>query len=986
MKSLKLSSRTILVGTAIALLRCSSTTTTAPPAPPGPAPLQPGEVCDPTNTADLVLRFDPPSVVIAAGRSRPVRAIVDPDICQATQATLAVGDGGIADAPTTATFDLRSATFDFNVVGSKPGATTVTIKMKKTPDSPEATATLNVEVRSGDVPACGAGESAALGFDAGHTTLQGTGGLAAAAFSVPVAAFTRADELALAPFNAKLSCATDLTGDHKALTPLGPAVKFEAVSGLDANRSLRRELDFVVPVNPAAMPDPARMRHVQVMFQSPMAKTPRAITIANPQFVKVGDAWSMHFQSPWIGTYQAVIAPDAGTRHVKRHLTHRGVLGISMGGGGAASFGMRHHNKFDMVGPLGGPSDWTWLLWYIETFNIGGFCPASDPTCTLPAPNLYPIDGPLVHTQDFNHWFYQSGAGNGGGFDRNEYSQLFWDLSAMQGNPNGTNPDPALAFFPAGPKATDTWVTGDTTGLPAGTNCAVPVDPIKDDPNQAQQRTIQSQCYKSRCDPKNAWVQPTGYFDDEYNPDGSKQVISFCDGQRAADAKSPYLNTWAQPDPNTAIPLNPALAVDLNKNGVRDFDEPVIRSGHEPWDDTGADGLFDAQEPGYDPVTNPDPNQDDYDNVINPNGDEKNHRFETGEPFKDVGLDGVMGTPQIAAGGFDQGEGDAKFTLTNGLQNFYAQDPHQIIHRWATNVPGGAFDDDALSRLSVWTDGGVRDLFNFGTVANHLVGALTSRRRADGRPIKSAAYYNNFENLPGGGGNINAYQPENVLWADVPQVAMMRYGNVDASDQVISQGDGQHVGTATQILFRLETSFYFAAAGWPDADRTRTLDSIESPETTTVNELGPMCEMQGRCEKFFTGAKTKRTGPIAVTLPPGYALEENRKRDLRYPVLYVLHGYGQDPRDLEAVAILFNNRVNSGEKSYVRRLPKFIIVYVDGRCRIGQDGKPECVRGTFYMNSARPGGVQLDSWFDEVVDYIDQNYRTLGPSDVDVIE
>ncbi|MGH7330265.1 MAG: hypothetical protein ACREJX_18115, partial [Polyangiaceae bacterium] len=169
-------------------------------------------------------------------------------------------------------------------------------------------------------------------------------------------------------------------------------------------------------------------------------------------------------------------------------------------------------------------------------------------------------------------------------------------------------------------------------------------------------------------------------------------------------------------------------------------------------------------------------------------------------------------------------------------------------------------------------------------------------------------------------------------------------------------------------------------------------------ETTTRNELGPDCEIAGTCEKIFTGPKTGRTGPIAVTLPPGYALDYNA--NVTYPVLYVLHGYGQDPRDLEALAIFTNNFMNDGLRSYATRLPKFLVVYVDGRCRDRADasspsspGTPECVQGTFYLNSNRPsdgasdpGGVQLDSWFDEVVDYVDQNYRTMPASDVDVVE
>ena len=34
-----------------------------------------------------------------------------------------------------------------------------------------------------------------------------------------------------------------------------------------------------------------------------------------------------------------------------------------------------------------------------------------------------------------------------------------------------------------------------------------------------------------------------------------------------------------------------------------------------------------------------------------------------------------------------EGEGDGKFTLTPGLQRFYAQDPHQMLHGWSTSIP-----------------------------------------------------------------------------------------------------------------------------------------------------------------------------------------------------------------------------------------------------------------------------------------------------------
>ena len=132
-----------------------------------------------------------------------------------------------------------------------------------------------------------------------------------------------------------------------------------------------------------------------------------------------------------------------------------------------------------------------------------------------------------------------------------------------------------------------------------------------------------------------------------------------------------------------------------------------------------------------------------------------------------------------------------------------------------------------------------------------------------------------------------------------------------------------------------------------------------------------------------------RTAPIVVQLPPGYALEQNVTRGVRYPVIYVLHGYEQTPADLQGLvntAILTPNFMNDATKSSATRLAKTIFVYVDGSCQVEQDGWPECIRGTFWLDSSRPNGAKVDTWLDEVVDYVDRNYRTMGPSDVSVLE
>ncbi len=971
-----------------------STTPTAPPVDPNAYLAGEQRCTSDDNPIPRRITFDPPSIVLAPGASRPVRMFIDPDFCQKQTIPITSANADIVQPPQPATLDRRHASYDFVVVaGPQKDAASHTTKLTATMfdtfQKVPLSADLPIDVRGADPQKC-TNESTQTPLDATHLAASGAGALKNASVGAPAIAFTRTDVLGLPAFSATVACdGADLTSDVQNLIKLGPAVSFSAGAPLNSNQPLRREIDFAIPINPAALPSMGRLRHLVMLFRSPMAKTARPVTIANPHIESTSDGdYVLKFQSPWFGTYQASMAPDAGTRKHMRHLTHRAVIGFSMGGGGAATFGVRHHDQFDAVAPMGGPSDWTWLLSFVENYALGGFCPVGSVNCVIPSPDKYPMLGEtFAHTMDFNHWWYEKGGGNGGHFPRAEYVQIFEDLSLMRGNPNGQNA--ALPWFASGPQPSDPWVVGDPTGLPPGTDCSLTVDPIKDDANcspclNKTQDQIQRQCNKSRCDPSRVYKVTKGYYDDEYNPDGSQQVISICDGAEVGESASPYSNTWVAPNADQAFPMSLTLAVDLNKNGVRDQNEPVIRSGHEPWDDAGIDGLFDKSEPGYDPITNPDPNQDDYSYQVNPTGTEGNHHYEVGEPFKDYGLDGV---PNTASSPYDFGEGDGKYNQSSGLDGFLKVDPHALIRGWSNDTPGGVLDDNAFSRLDLWSDGGVRDLFNFAAVANHFTGAIATRTRKDGSAIHPTVFYNNFTWLPGEDPTRpNDFVPSKIRWADVADAPSVRYGNVDATPAEIDAGDGQHVGTALQLLNRLTGSFYFVAHRWTDGDRVLTEPSSTTPETTTQNELGITCELTGRCEKIFTGPKTKRTGPIAVTLPPGYANEDVRLRNVRYPVVYVLHGYGQDPRDLEAVALISNNFMNDANRSYVSRLPKFIVVYVDGRCRIGQNGKPECIRGTFYLNSQRKDGPQLDDWFDEVLDYVDTNYRTLPAADVEVVE
>ena len=88
-------------------------------------------------------------------------------------------------------------------------------------------------------------------------------------------------------------------------------------------------------------------------------------------------------------------------------------------------------------------------------------------------------------------------------------------------------------------------------------------------------------------------------------------------------------------------------------------------------------------------MTNPDPNQDDYDFQLNPNGTENDHVYEKGEPFLDFGLDGVPNTPQQSAGGYDVGEGDGKFTMSAGAQRIlYDRPPRRCCTGGPPRRPG----------------------------------------------------------------------------------------------------------------------------------------------------------------------------------------------------------------------------------------------------------------------------------------------------------
>src|SRR5450432_1432356 len=131
--------------------------------------LAPGEECDPGNTAAVVVHFDPPSIVVAPGQTRPVRMLVDPDICSTTAATFTTDNVNVAAAPANPTLDLRHATYDFVVQGGSVGTANITAAVSLPATS--GSGTLTVDVRAADVAVCAASQSATSNLSAGHDSL-----------------------------------------------------------------------------------------------------------------------------------------------------------------------------------------------------------------------------------------------------------------------------------------------------------------------------------------------------------------------------------------------------------------------------------------------------------------------------------------------------------------------------------------------------------------------------------------------------------------------------------------------------------------------------------------------------------------------------------------------------------------------------------------------------------------------------------------------
>ncbi len=688
-----------------------------------------------------------------------------------------------------------------------------------------------------------------------------------------------------------------------------------------------------------------------------------------------------------------------------RHYTFHAIAGGSMGAIGSSLLVAQRPDLFDGAGMLGGPFDGPLLTHNIEVSQLGGFCTSAqleaalaldiaDHGNRLDTPgaiagcaeaNVRPVT-PYSRAQRFNHWAFTT---SGAVFDRDSYIDIFTDLTLAFGNPFSNNPNSPMLANPL------------TVAQYSAADCDHPA------------------------------IFPH-FIDAKYNPTGAHDAITFCDGEPphyiCADDT---LVDWCQAaalngrqvanvgdatafcathggNPHEAnrnssdskevdtyfaqrgaaagcypghrkVPF--ALAIDLNGNGRRDYNEPIVQQGHEPFQDVGADGCPDAFEDGKGGcVTNPalspfasgkaDPNGDNYDPATNPKGTEGNYVYDLGEPFEDTGLDQVAGT-------HDVGEADGKFTVAEGYAHWFAQDLH-------TQLPH--FSAERKAGLNLYVEGGIRDVFDLGAQAWEMSGAVEANLST---PFNRFA---DFPDIPAANGlpwNYSApntdvetdFNPLAIDTAAIGPNALVLYGNPNASVEQIRQGNGDHLGTYSETYDRFVVFFQWLSQRWdPVLGAPAAFDGTPTVEKDLV------------LDSTALGAKWN----YSIVLPPGYNDPANANR--RYPVVVLLHGYGMTAQGMAGTGSVANVLATQG------LIHPIIGVFPSGICCLnGPNGErtcratddsgasyqsqgytPECVTGTFFVDRQGETGTDKTPYAQalyELMAKVDGDYRTLVPVD-----
>ncbi len=558
----------------------------------------------------------------------------------------------------------------------------------------------------------------------------------------------------------------------------------------------------------------------------------------------------------------------------------RAVAGVSMGGYAAGYIGTRFGDMFDTVGILGGPVDLVHTADVMRREMIGGF---------VTSESAQPFTADAVNI----------GVDAIGGFSRTGYVEIFRDFTFAIGNVNTYNPDNTY------------WPPGVTLDQPetiaAARNCEQPLR-LTDFGDRDFNNPDSPYCagYPGAASPAANGLWP---------------VITYCESDGIE--RPPY--AYVTPD-DAHDPVEIGLAVDCNDNGQRDEGEPIIRQFHEPWSDTGRDGVYSKDEAGYDADDNPDPAGDDFDPFANPDGTEGNLAYDTGEPYKDTGLDGLVGRSNLVD---DPYEGNNRFDRNPRFPELDKRNPRRCMELYG-----------AGSRR-YYIDAGVRDPFRFDGASRRFVQAMDPNQQLTtfiaGFPALADRY---------GAGRLDRLDLSGLA---TPHL-YVEYGDraITVDEAVDRGGDGGHVGTPLQAVERFVALMQFLGHRWQDVPV-----EVVPFETPLFIEYDFQSDILGTVRD------------LVVTPPPGYAPGSERS----YPVVYLLHGHGMTPDDFAAVGEIFALMMAQGH------LTPMFLVYPDGR-GVGAS------RGSFYVNHADDSGQDPYRYADylvhEVMPFVERAYPVLA--------
>jgi hypothetical protein len=552
-----------------------------------------------------------------------------------------------------------------------------------------------------------------------------------------------------------------------------------------------------------------------------------------------------------------------------RTYTFKGMGGASMGAA-ALTFHVRNPGYLDMIAAQGGYVNFHYLQDFFLRIIFGGFCEMEailehvDDLNNPDIPELQcgpvPPKNPWENEAGFNDWFYDN---NGVSTHRDFMIDAVQGMFCGFGNMAYYNPD--HSYLPPGVPMS--WVE-------PGNNIEKCNNPVH--------------------------VGKPHNYNKEYNPDGEYDLITFCDGEEPVEGGSDNPDFWnlmGEYDPafEHYRPVHVLLAVDYNGNGKRDYHEPVVVNAMERFQDFGVDGCEDANEDGSGGCDgdgrSDDPNGDNFHMVDNSFGTEGNALWDDGESYEDFGLDGVDGTG-------DHGENDGEYSINPRLKS--------VLETTALPYIDSAPLQD-LYDVDLIMDGGIRDALHALTATYPIYSHLAAR-------VPDTQVYEDFTQFDT---SLFKYGEPTLLlmllgtvdWSAsaIGKNFIVKYGNPDATEEEIKEGDGKHVGNTFDVVNRLAMMFLVPLMRWPDLDWD-----------PCVGHTGKVVY-----KSFYSEAQKNRYY-YAISLPPCYAIPEYE--DVSFPVYIYLPGHGMDAKTTAAAGVAFNILAEKGD------LPKFVFVVPEGQC------------------------------------------------------